>query len=174
MAKSGRIVVAKAGLKSWRIRANGQWGPSGSNLTFESLLGFPRFAACASLRDARRKIHHRFVGRSASAWKSHRRSQCRAEVRVASRDCSLHGRWGRHERDHATNLQVQDLRLALAGTLLGRRVRGSASRQDQALADQAARWRIGRAGCRPDAWRSTRRNDPLDRCLDGEGVGPQC
>jgi len=27
MAKSGRIVVAKAGLKSWRIRANGQWGP---------------------------------------------------------------------------------------------------------------------------------------------------
>ena len=41
--------------------------PSGSNLTFESLLGFPRFAACASLRDARRKIHHRFVGRSASA-----------------------------------------------------------------------------------------------------------
>ena len=40
---------------------------SGSNLTFKSLLGFPRFAACASLRDARRKIHHRFVGRSASA-----------------------------------------------------------------------------------------------------------
>ena len=27
MAKSGRIVVAKAGLKSWRIRADGQWGP---------------------------------------------------------------------------------------------------------------------------------------------------
>ncbi|WP_348273262.1 hypothetical protein [Methylocapsa sp. D3K7] len=27
MAKSGRIVVAKAGLKSWRIHANGQWGP---------------------------------------------------------------------------------------------------------------------------------------------------
>jgi uncharacterized protein len=27
MAKSGRVVVAKAGLKSWRIRANGQWGP---------------------------------------------------------------------------------------------------------------------------------------------------
>ena len=43
------------------------WLSSGSNLTFESLLGFPRFAACASLRDARRKIHHRFVGRSASA-----------------------------------------------------------------------------------------------------------
>jgi hypothetical protein len=27
MAKNGQIVVAKAGLKSWRIRANGQWGP---------------------------------------------------------------------------------------------------------------------------------------------------
>ena len=27
MAKGGRMVVAKAGLKSWRIRANGQWGP---------------------------------------------------------------------------------------------------------------------------------------------------
>ena len=51
---------------------------------------------------------------------------------------------------------------------------GLASRQDSALADQAARWRGGRAGCRPDAWRSTRRNDPLDRRLDGEGVGPQC
>lgn len=27
MAKSGRTVVAKAGLKSWRIRASGQWAP---------------------------------------------------------------------------------------------------------------------------------------------------
>jgi hypothetical protein len=27
MAKSGRLVVAKAGLKSWRIHANGEWGP---------------------------------------------------------------------------------------------------------------------------------------------------
>ncbi|HMF05663.1 MAG TPA: hypothetical protein VKE72_01435 [Methylocella sp.] len=27
MAKSGRTVVAKAGLKAWRIHANGQWGP---------------------------------------------------------------------------------------------------------------------------------------------------
>jgi hypothetical protein len=27
MAKSGRIVVAKAGLKSWRIHASGEWGP---------------------------------------------------------------------------------------------------------------------------------------------------
>jgi hypothetical protein len=26
-AKSGRVVVAKAGLRSWRIRANGEWGP---------------------------------------------------------------------------------------------------------------------------------------------------
>jgi uncharacterized protein len=27
MAKSGRIVVAKAGLKAWRIRASGEWHP---------------------------------------------------------------------------------------------------------------------------------------------------
>lgn len=27
MAKSGRTVVAKAGLKSWRIRETGEWGP---------------------------------------------------------------------------------------------------------------------------------------------------
>ncbi len=27
MAKSGRIVVAKVGLKAWRIHANGEWGP---------------------------------------------------------------------------------------------------------------------------------------------------
>lgn len=27
MAKAGRTVVAKAGLKAWRIRANGEWGP---------------------------------------------------------------------------------------------------------------------------------------------------
>ena len=27
MAKSGRLVVAKAGLKTWRIFESGQWGP---------------------------------------------------------------------------------------------------------------------------------------------------
>lgn len=27
VAKSGRIVVAKAGMKSWRIHASGEWGP---------------------------------------------------------------------------------------------------------------------------------------------------
>jgi hypothetical protein len=28
IAKSGRIVVAKAGLNSWRIFASGEWGPT--------------------------------------------------------------------------------------------------------------------------------------------------
>jgi hypothetical protein len=28
MAKSGRIVVAKAGLTSWRIFGSGEWGPT--------------------------------------------------------------------------------------------------------------------------------------------------
>jgi hypothetical protein len=27
MAKAGRIVVAKAGLKAWRVHASGEWGP---------------------------------------------------------------------------------------------------------------------------------------------------
>jgi uncharacterized protein len=27
MAKAGRTVVAKAGLKSWRVHASGEWGP---------------------------------------------------------------------------------------------------------------------------------------------------
>ncbi len=27
IAKSGRTVVAKAGVKAWRIRASGEWGP---------------------------------------------------------------------------------------------------------------------------------------------------
>jgi hypothetical protein len=27
LAKSGRLVVAKAGLKSWRIHGSGEWGP---------------------------------------------------------------------------------------------------------------------------------------------------
>ena len=28
VAKTGRTVVAKAGLKSWRIFASGEWGPT--------------------------------------------------------------------------------------------------------------------------------------------------
>jgi hypothetical protein len=27
MAKSGRIVVAKAGIKAWRVHPSGAWGP---------------------------------------------------------------------------------------------------------------------------------------------------
>jgi len=27
VAKKGRTVVAKAGLRSWRVHANGRWGP---------------------------------------------------------------------------------------------------------------------------------------------------
>jgi hypothetical protein len=27
MAKSGRIVVAKAGVKAWRVHSTGEWGP---------------------------------------------------------------------------------------------------------------------------------------------------
>src|SRR5471032_1559024 len=41
-------------------------GPSGSNLTFESWMGFPPGSRRASLRDARRKVPLRFVRRSSS------------------------------------------------------------------------------------------------------------
>jgi hypothetical protein len=47
---------------------------------------------------------------------------------------------------NATNRQVEDLRLALTGTLHGRGVRGPPSRQDATLTDRAARERSGRNG----------------------------
>src|SRR4051794_8769870 len=45
----------------------------------------------------------------------------------------------RHGRDHAPDRQVEDLRLALAGTLCRGGGRGPAARQDPAAAGQAAR-----------------------------------
>ena len=45
-----------------RDRALAVFAASGSNLTFESREGFPRWARRASLRDARWKIALRFVG----------------------------------------------------------------------------------------------------------------
>ena len=56
----------------------------------------------------------------------------RAEIVLADR------RWRRHERDHAANRQVQDLRMALAGALYRGGVRRAAPRQDASLAHQAA------------------------------------
>jgi len=43
-------------------------------------------------------------------------------------------RWRRHERDYASNRQVQDVRLALAGTFYGGGVRGSVDPPAHAIA----------------------------------------
>jgi hypothetical protein len=56
---------------------------SGSNLTVESLFGFPPFEARVILSDAHRKIHLHFTDRSAAAQSSHQRSQRSAEARLA-------------------------------------------------------------------------------------------
>jgi hypothetical protein len=60
-----------------------KFNPSGSNLTVESVLGFPPVEARAILRDAHRKIHLHFADRSAAAQSSHQRSQRSAEARLA-------------------------------------------------------------------------------------------
>jgi hypothetical protein len=64
-------VAVVAGLGGSIVEAACAWACTRAVLTIVIwtvvFLGFPRFAACASLRVARRKIHHRFVGRSASA-----------------------------------------------------------------------------------------------------------
>ena len=57
--------------------------PSGSNLTFESWLGFPMRARRASLGDARRKIPLRFVRRYSPAQSCGARPQRAAEARLA-------------------------------------------------------------------------------------------
>src|SRR5271166_2567302 len=92
---------------------------------------------------------------------------------MAGRDRAAYGRWRRHERDHAANWQVEDLRVALARTLYRGGVRRVAPRQNASLAHPTARRRGRGARRRADAWRTAGRDDPLDRRLDGEGGGPQ-
>ena len=73
-------------------------GTSGSNLTFESRVGFPRRARRASLDDARWKIALRFVGQySSSAQSPGSRPQRAAETRLAGGDRAIDRRWCRHE-----------------------------------------------------------------------------
>src|ERR1039458_974883 len=112
--------------------------PSGSNLTFESYYGLPADSRNASLADAHRNIVRRFGGRSASAFGFDQGSQRATEARVAGPDRALAGRGGGRQRNHAPDGHVENLRLALAGTVLRRRIRGVGARQDAALARQAA------------------------------------
>ena len=88
---------------------------------------------------------------------------------MASGDRPADRRRGRHHRDHASDGEVEDLCLALAGALHGGRVRRPSARQDAALADCTSRRRGGRARGGPDAHRPADRGDPLDRRDDGKG-----
>ena len=74
-----------------------------------------------------------------------------------------------HQRDHAPDRQVEDLRLALAGTVHEGRHRRPPARQDAALAHPSARSGGGRARGDADACRSAGRDHPLDRRSDGSG-----
>jgi nucleoside phosphorylase len=87
--EAGIVSAADRSRKEWIvIKAICDWGhdkgvPSGSNLTFESWMGFPKRARRASLRDARRKIPLRFIRRYSPAQGSNSRPQRAAEARLA-------------------------------------------------------------------------------------------
>ena len=144
--------------------------PSGSNLTFESRRGFPpgsracESGACAPEFPSRLKPGDRrrlkALARDRNAPQKH---VWRAEIVLFTAD----GR--RHERDHAPNRQVEDLRLALAGTLHGGRASTACCATRRGPRASRRSGRGGRARRRLDAHRSARRDDPLDRRDDGEG-----
>src|SRR5665648_42421 len=112
---------------------------SGQNPTIESLVGFPSVFARASLAHARRDFHHGLAGRAPAPSSPHQGPQRCAEARLASPDRVADGRGARHQRDHAAERQVEDLRLALAATLHGGGLREPVARQDATLAHSAAR-----------------------------------
>jgi hypothetical protein len=56
-----------------------------------------------------------------------------AEARMAGADRVAERRWRRHERDHARDRQIQDVRPALAGALRKRGREGPVARQDASL-----------------------------------------
>ena len=60
-----------------------------------------------------------------------------AKARMASRNRPAQRRRDRHERDDAPDRQVEDLRLALARTVHGGRLRQPPSRQDAALTNRS-------------------------------------
>jgi hypothetical protein len=79
-----RSVRSHSGRRRPRGASRDHSGPSGSNLTFESGIGFPRWIGRASLRDARWKIALRFVRRYSPAQSCGARPQRAAEARLAS------------------------------------------------------------------------------------------
>ena len=95
---------------------------SGSNLTFESRWGFPPDLRCASLAHAHWNNHHCFTRRPSPVAGSGQGPQRSAEARMACRDRSPQRWWRGHKCNHASDRQVEDLRLALAGAVRHGRV----------------------------------------------------
>src|SRR3954469_23211688 len=91
-----------------------------------------------------------------------------SEACLASPDRAAFGRRPRHGRDHAPDRQVEDLRLALAGTLCRGGRRGALGRKDPPAAGQAARPGGHRQGGGPDRDRAAARGHPLDRSCHGQ------
>ena len=116
------------------------------------------------------RCHHRPQRRRSPPPGGDRRQPQRlSEACLAGRDRTAFGGRPRHRRDHASDGQVQDLRLALAGTLRRGRGRWAAARQDPSLAGGAARPGGHRPGRGPDHHRAAARGDPLDRSRHGRG-----
>ena len=66
-------------------------------------------------------------------------SQRSPEARLAGADRAAERRWAGHERDHARDRQIEDLRLALAGAFRRQGRRWSSAREDPPLARRQAR-----------------------------------
>jgi len=143
---------------------------SGLTGTKESSLGFPSRLACASLRHAHRDIRFGPGRRSPASSDHRRRSEEPAEARLACPDRASDRRWHRHLRHHDRHRQVEDMRVALAGTVHGGRRRRAAERPDAACGQGADRQGQGRRGGSSHLGAAGGRGDPLD----GQGDGESC
>jgi len=72
---------------------------------------------CAIIGHAQRNIIHGFRHRSKAAWADYQRSEIAAETCLAFQGSYFVVHRARHSCDHAGDRQVEDLCLALAGTL---------------------------------------------------------
>jgi hypothetical protein len=96
-------------------------------------------------------------------WNSPQKHVWRARIVLMTADSLGTG------RDHAPQRQEQDLRVALAGAVHGRRGRRAVARQDPALAHPASGIASRRARRRADPERAAWRGYPLDWGGDGRG-----
>ena len=90
------------------------------------------------LRDAHRDHDQPLSLRPGTPRRHLQGPQRRAEACLAGRDCPAQCRRGWHQRDHAADRDVEDVRMAMAGAFHARRRGRPAPRQDPAFADSAA------------------------------------